>query len=76
MRDYGDEHVERPRTFVPSDVVAKLRETAGRMLPSGEYTILNRREVLAIAQHIEALEERLKRATEKDIRAALYEGEG
>lgn len=77
MRDYGDEHVENnPRTFVPSEVVKRLRETAGKMLPKGEYTILTQREVLEIARHIESLEERLKRVTERDLSRALYESEG
>lgn len=77
MRDYGDEHVESPkRTFIPSDVVERLRTTARKMLAKGEFTILTQREVLEIAQHIESLEERLKRATERDAARAMYEGEG
>jgi len=77
MRDYGDEHVEmQKRTFIPSDVVERLRTTARKMLAKGEFTILTQREVLEIAQHIESLEERLKRATERDAARAMYEGEG
>ena len=77
MRDYGDEHVEQPaRTFIQSEVVDRLRAKAKKMLSKGEFTILTQREVLEIAQHIESLEERLKRATEKGLNAALYEGEG
>lgn len=77
MRDYGDEHVEKQqRTFIPSDVVERLRTTARKMLAKGEFTILTQREVLEIAQHIESLEERLKRATERDASRSMYEGEG
>lgn len=77
MRDYGDEHVEEPRkTFMPSDVVDRLRTTARKMIAKGEYTILTQREVLEIAQHIESLEERLKRATERDASRSSHQGEG
>lgn len=77
MRDYGDEHVEQaPRTFIQSEVVDRLRTKAKKMLAKGEFTIMTQREVLELAQHIESLEERLKRATERGLGAALYEGEG
>jgi len=58
------------------DIVDKLRTRASKMMAKGEFTILTQKEVLEIARHIEDLETRLRRATERSLREELYRGEG
>jgi hypothetical protein len=46
------------------------------MMSRGEFTILTQKEVLEVARHIEDLEKRLRRATERSVAEAMYKGEG
>ena len=73
MTDPGDEHTEEPMS---RDIVDRLRTRAQSMLSKGEFTILNQKEVLEIARHIEDLETRLRRATARAVEVELYKGEG
>lgn len=73
MTDPGDEHTEEPMN---RDIVDKLRTRASKMMSRGEFTIFTQKEVLEVARHIEDLETRLRRATERSVAEAIYKGEG